>query len=366
MRYVEIACDESGFSGSNLLDPSTPVITHAAVDLGVAEAVELVARVRANSRHPNSEYKSTQMLRRRSAVECLLESLEGRASVHLTDKRFFVVNRMVDFLLGEPTYAAGTSLAVDLRGVALRLHREGPEVFGTANWYAVLTSFAAMMRTKRHRVVNRPAVDRYYEALRRARGGHEVIELLCGTRARAEEVFTTLLDERSSVPPPLEPLLTALVDTTLHWSAGGRVVDIIHDEQSALTPHRVNQIRILLAEARVKAGVSAAVVEAGVDAAEEVAGGEAASARGLLREPVLEVRVAPARPLRGFGLVDSRGDARVQVADLLAGVGRHLATEELRGRGDPGLTGLLRAYVVEGSLWADEGSGRRLSLGGQV
>jgi len=30
---VEIACDESGFSGTNLLDPATPVITHASVDL---------------------------------------------------------------------------------------------------------------------------------------------------------------------------------------------------------------------------------------------------------------------------------------------------------------------------------------------
>ena len=36
---VEIACDESGFSGTNLLDPATPVITHASVDLGVDEAV---------------------------------------------------------------------------------------------------------------------------------------------------------------------------------------------------------------------------------------------------------------------------------------------------------------------------------------
>ena len=39
---VEIACDESGFSGTNLLDASTPVIAHASVDLGVDEAAELM------------------------------------------------------------------------------------------------------------------------------------------------------------------------------------------------------------------------------------------------------------------------------------------------------------------------------------
>ena len=32
---VEIACDESGFSGTNLLDAATPVLTHASVDLRV-------------------------------------------------------------------------------------------------------------------------------------------------------------------------------------------------------------------------------------------------------------------------------------------------------------------------------------------
>ncbi len=316
---VDIACDESGFSGTNLLDPRAPVITHAAVDLAAAEAVEVVARVRANSRHLHSEYKATQILRQRSAVECLLESLDGKASVHLTDKRFFVVHRMVDFLLGEPTYAAGTSLAPDLREAAAVLHRRGPVVFGAADWYAVLACFVVMMRTKRHRVVNRTALDNFFAALGRLDGDLELVGRLRGSRKRVRAVLTTLLDDRSSVPPPLEPLLTALVDTTLHWSGGERAVDIVHDEQSALTTHRVDRIRTLL-------------------------GGS----------------------LRDFSQVDSREHPRVQVADLLAGVARHLATQELHGCADPGLTALLQPYVLASSLWADEASGRRLALAAEV
>ncbi|MEU0094131.1 DUF3800 domain-containing protein [Kribbella sp. NPDC006257] len=320
-----IACDESGFSGTNLLDPSTPIITHAAVDLETVEAAEIVGRVRANARHPRSEYKSTQLLRQRPAVECLLAELAGRASVHLTDKRFFVVQRMVDFLLGEPTYAAGTSLDTDLRKTALALYlREdlGP----------VLASFVAMMRTKRHRVVNRPAIDRYYEAL----GRLDDVEELASTRDRAHAVLTKLLDERGEVPPPLEPLLTALVDTTLHWTTSDTtlrhstsVVDIVHDEQSALTPNRINHIRTLLRKA-------------GEEAGSEVGG------------------------LGEFVQVDSREDPRVQAADLLAGVARHLATQELHNQADSELTALLRPFVVRSSLWADEGSGRRLFLGAEV
>jgi len=348
MRPVEIACDESGFSGTNLLDPTTPVITHAAVDLGVADAVELLATVRANSRRTTAEYKSTQLLKRRVAINSLLESLQGRATVHLTDKRYFVVTRIVDFLLGEPSYAAGTSLAFDLRATALTLHRDGPAIFGDANWYAVLTSFVAMMRTKRLRVINRPAVDEFFEAL--GQGEHQVVGRLRERRPRVEEVLTVLLDERSSVPPPLEPMLSALVDTTLLWTNGVRTVDIVHDEQSALTPHRIDCIRTLLAEASAKRGMNEGGAASGASVG--VDGDRYGERQGRLH---LELR-----PLRGFRMVDSREDPRVQVADLLAGVARHLATQELHGRGDPALTALLRPYVARSSLWADAPSWRRL------
>jgi hypothetical protein len=140
---------------------------------------------------------------------------------------------------------------------------------------------------------------------------------LARTRDRAQAVLTKLLDERGEVPPPLEPLLTALVDTTLHWN--NAVVDIVHDEQSALTPYRVDHIRTLL--------------------------------KGSLGE---------------FVQVDSRQDPRVQAADLLAGVARHLATLELHGQADPELTTPLRPYVVRSSLWADEASGRRLLCRAEV
>ena len=74
--WVEIACDESGFSGSNLLDPASPVITHASVDLAVPEAAEVVAVLRSRLRRA-SEYKSNQLLRpeQRPALEWFLTAL---------------------------------------------------------------------------------------------------------------------------------------------------------------------------------------------------------------------------------------------------------------------------------------------------
>ncbi len=55
---VEIACDESGFSGTNLLDSATPVFTHASVDLGVDEAAELIRTLRSSFRLSLNELKS--------------------------------------------------------------------------------------------------------------------------------------------------------------------------------------------------------------------------------------------------------------------------------------------------------------------
>jgi hypothetical protein len=66
------------------------------------------------------------------------------------------------------------------------------------------------------------------------------------------------------------------------------------------------------------------------------------------------LRTATSGRLADLRLVDSFYDPRVQLADVLAGVARKIASDELNGRGDPGLTGLLRPYVNRRSIWGDE------------
>jgi hypothetical protein len=211
-RHCVVACDESGFSGTNLLDPSSEVITHASVHLDSRTAAEYVALIRSRFRYSATEYKSTQLLRQRPALEWLLRTLPGRAHVHLTDKSFFVVTRLVDFLIGDPSYAAGTSLALELRPMALELHRRGPVVFGRARWTALLETFVALMQ-KRNRSVSGPAVERFFSELEWLRSEQLDLSDLRKARPQLEEVLTKLLDDRSSVPPPLEPLLPALLES---------------------------------------------------------------------------------------------------------------------------------------------------------
>ena len=299
---VEIACDESGFSGSNLLHPASPVITHASVDLGVDEAVGLMATLRSGFRFSPNEFKSGHFLRSPKAgeaVEWFLAALRGRAHVHLVDKEFFLVTRIIDLFLAEPSYAAGTRLAQDHRPAALALYRAGRPAGD--DWNAFLAAFVELVRIKRGRRPDRRVLERFFQArdaLVRDGLGAQPAAVLDGLdRTRVWAVLTRLSEDDRSIPPPLEPMLPALAETVLFWSAGERRVLVIHDEQSALTAGRLRRLQQVLAD------------------------GTGSSPAGAGQARALPAGVSP---LAGLVTVDSRDDPRVQVADLLAGMARRL------------------------------------------
>ena len=297
---VEIACDESGFSGSNLLDAATPLFTHASVDLRIDEAVELIRALRSGFQWSLNEFKSGQLRRgpqAGEALEWLLAALNGRAHVHVIDKEFFLVTRIVDLFLVEPSYAAGTRLTQDHRSAALTLYRAGRA--SGRQWRVFLAAFVELVRTKRRRQPDRSVMERFFQArdsLARVGLGAEAENVLDGlSRTRVWAVLTRLAHDDRSIPPPLEPMLPALAETVLFWSGGQRQVLVIHDEQSALTADRLRRLQQALTD-----GVDPSAADSH----------EAGAPR------------ASVSPLAGLVTVDSRDDPRVQVADLLAGVAR--------------------------------------------
>lgn len=335
LPVVEVACDESGFSGTNLLDAATPVFTHASVDLGLGEAAVLIDELRSGFPWPSSEFKSGQLLRGprgRDSLESLLAALSGRAHVQVVDKEYFLVTRVVDLFLAEPSYAAGTSLSQHLRPAALTLHRAGRA--RGADWDAFLAAFVDLVRTKRRRQPGRRVVDDFFrarDALAEGLDPEAAAVLARLTRTRTRAVLRRLDNDDVSIPPPLEPLLPALAETVLFWSGGHRQVLVVHDEQSALTATRLRRLQQALAHdpawARRHAQPSTPALLPGT-AGEQVS------------------------PLAGVVTVDSRDDPRVQVADVLAGIARRSPDLE----SDP----LLRPFVSPTSL---RDAGRREAFG---
>lgn len=326
LRALEVACDESGWEGSNLATGRSDVIAYASVRLSVESAAERIQELRGRAGHPAAEYKASHLLRadRRSAVTWLLGpggALGDNARVHLTEKAYFVVGRVLDLVLGCSADAATAGLHADerVRDMALVLCREGPALFGDDRWRGFLVASNRVLRTNKPRDVREP-VDAFVDLV-------EVLHGLDGTgragavlaelrRARSDAYAArAALLERRVLQPALEPLIPALARTILHWTRSQPGVSVVHDEQSALTKRRMEW---------------------------------------------LEQRLPPRGRFVLFRQVDSRSDPRVQVADLLAGVARRVAADELHGRRDAELGELLRPYVDPTSRWSDQPSWARL------
>ncbi|MFF5312958.1 DUF3800 domain-containing protein [Streptomyces massasporeus] len=308
--FLEIACDESGSDGENLTGGNTDVFAHAGVSLSVASAAATVREIRDRIRSPAEEYKANHLLREkhRAVLEWLLEPrgpIHGRARVHLMEKTFFVVDRTLGLLLDDAAEAAV-------------LFRAGRPAFGDDGWRAFLEAANQLLRV-RH---DGDPVDVFYDTVDALRRTHPrtdaagILERLAGTRPRAVSYREGVLAGPPLIPL-LNPLLPAIVATAALWSRDGRPVHLVHDRQNMLTPDRI-------------AWIETSARRAGV---------------GLV----------------GVRLVVARDDARVQVADFLAGIARKIASDELNGRGDPALTALLRPYVDPDSVWGDARSGALLA-----
>lgn len=127
------------------------------------------------------------------------------------------------------------------------------------------------------------------------------------SRVRAEfgavtgplELYNDLLRARGP-RGTLDPLFPAILRAVAQW---GGPVSIVHDQQLSLTDGRIRQLQ----------------------------------------------KLAPR--LKSLTLVDSQYDARVQVADFLAGIARRVAEEELNGRPDREVIELLMPFVVGPRMW---------------
>lgn len=312
-QALEIACDESGAEGEKLVGGNTDVFAHASVLMDPATAEACIQELRARAPSPVTEYKANHILREkhRAALRWLLSTegpVLGHVHVYLTDKTFLVVGKVIGLLGGEP--APGLRLDPEARAMAVDLYREGPRAFGAGRWAAFLDAFNYLLRAKNGQGVTVTVEDVFLlvDELRRTDGtaGH-IMGLLWAARPRVAAFRDRLLADPQAFPS-LDPLIPGILHAVAHWGRGGRPVSVVHDRQTTLTDERIAELR----------------------------------------------RLAPG--LAGLRLAASHLDARVQVADVLAGAARKLASDELNGRGDPGLTALLGPYVAADSIWGDDRS----------
>jgi hypothetical protein len=316
---LEIACDESGFTGTNLTIAGT-VFAHASLQIDRRSAEQLIGRLRSATGAPDGELKANWLLRRRTRalLRGLLTSdvVSYQARVHLTDSRYFLLGRILDLCLTRDpmnaTDVPGRSERV--RSVARMLATRGPRWYGETRWHRFLALGGDLMRVHSRRV-SPVVMDDFFATV------EELATLPSSDVARAAlvrlprargmaELRREALGQAARPVPLLEPLIPALTRAALWWGAGTDLLRIAHDEQSVLTSARIDEI--------------AAVLE---------------STHPGSRLEVLRV--------------DSHHDARVQVADLIAGIARRAAGSLLIGRPEPELVELVRPLIDPDSIWPD-------------
>jgi hypothetical protein len=283
---LEIACDESGYEGEKLVGGVTDVFAHAGLHLGVEDAIACMSELRRRIRSPAQEYKANHLQRgkHRAVLLWLLgpsAPILGHAHVHLVDKTFLLVLRLV-----------ALTAAPDRDAMARTLCRDGRSGVAPEPWIVFLTAANDLLR-----VHNRQAEDvsvasflRRVDALRGlSPDADAVLDLLDAAGPRIEAF-------RAGLPEPipaLDPLVPAIAAAVALW---GGAVTIVHDRQTSLTPVRLARlpVQIRLVDSRSDPRVQLADVLAGVArkaASEVLAGRGDAELVALLRPYVSDSSV---------------------------------------------------------------------------
>ncbi|WP_454810387.1 DUF3800 domain-containing protein [Paenarthrobacter nitroguajacolicus] len=312
-----IACDESGNDGENNLKGNSSVFVHASVAISTEAAQELMDEVRARTRSMTVELKSKTLLqpRNQAVAQWLLEhpELTDRCSLLYVHKQFFTVSKLFDstaeevaHAFGEDMYGNGAALSA-----ATILFFAGPGAFGP-QWFALLDAFEAFLRSATADIARRrldELVTRFLDILTTSESPvRDFLEMAFTGVQHLEGLSRLQLGEGIAERlRTADPLLAALGGTVNEWKIrSGRPIALVHDDAKELTPARVERLKDAIQHPE---RVAASMAGTGAD--------------------VTDIR-----------LVDSKADPRVQVADLLAGLGRAVAEGLLAGKPHQLLPGL--------------------------
>jgi Protein of unknown function (DUF3800) len=109
---LEIACDEAGHTGPDLLDKNQRYFAYASVAITDAEASEIIRHVRAKNPTQMRELKASRLMgseRGRQLIVALLKAIEGRYIVSINDKLLALCGWFFEYIY-EPVYQADPSL----------------------------------------------------------------------------------------------------------------------------------------------------------------------------------------------------------------------------------------------------------------
>lgn len=244
-----IACDESGNDGEQLLN--SRYLVYASIAIDDVEAAAIVQDLRRETRiQQAAELKFRAFAGRRADRREVLRqlwgpsgALEGRCAVHVVDKEYAAVAKIVDLLLEEHAWAQGTDLyrGGEARRLARVLALKGRRALGQEGFRQLLQAFIAFASQRALKEGEARATAVFYDRLEAAWAAstrREVTEILWQLRATRPQ--GDILHVDSGPFPLLEMLVPAIAQTARHWAKRlCHPVSLLTDEQKSLTDERL-------------------------------------------------------------------------------------------------------------------------------
>jgi hypothetical protein len=115
-RIQEIYCDESGFTGNNLLDKQTPFFAYSSVAVSNEEAKDYVQKIIKDYRVQAGELKFQKLIKYskgRQAIAHILSTFHDRAKVTVHHKKYNLACKFYEYIF-EPTIASKSSIFYNL------------------------------------------------------------------------------------------------------------------------------------------------------------------------------------------------------------------------------------------------------------
>ena len=306
--------DEAGHTGENLLDPVQPIYALAGVRMDEAEAQVAVANALGRTQKSTTELKFSSLRRSnvgRKNVLALLDDVKltpDAAAIIVVHKPWMVAAKLIDELVEPRMLAKGIQPAWYASGAAKNMAQAVDGLAPTAlgETYDELTAcFVAMVRD-----YTPEAGAAFLRALRRCRivcqdeQMHDLLSVMIDTPEELDAEFATREDA-------LDPALTSLFWQGGYWSSTLQTrFEVLHDDSTSV--RRWQQTIFGEIQRRM----------ADQTASESFTLGEI-----TVHLPTL---------LNTIEFEASHDDARLQIADILAGAAAHIYAVAARVRHDEG------------------------------
>lgn len=212
-----IYIDESGNTGSNLLDLDQPVFVLSSISLSDKNASELLKIIDCKS---TSEVHFINLIRKKSGQDSVINLLKNplintrNVKISIYHKKYMICGKIIDLLVEPMEYKSGVDLYsnganIDLSNI---LYYCIPAFCGELAFNEVLNSFVKMLFDKSDQ-----NITKFYSELEFLRKNCfdkemlSIIDLLMQTKIIINEALENI--EKSS----LDPAFPALFDICMHW-----------------------------------------------------------------------------------------------------------------------------------------------------